>query len=71
VHDGGLDVAGRLFSVKSDSLTPTGAGRDLTSSITLNAFTFGSSTTTTPAVPAPAPTDTSSTTTGTTTTSGG
>jgi hypothetical protein len=71
VHDGGLDVAGRLFSVKSVSLTPTGAGRDLTSSITLNAFTFGSSTTTTPAVPAPAPTDTSSTKTGTTTTSGG
>jgi hypothetical protein len=71
VHDGGLDVAGRLFSVKSVSLTPSGAGRELTSSIELNAFTFGSSTATTPVTPLPTPTDTSTTSTDTTTTSSG
>jgi hypothetical protein len=70
VHDGGLDVAGRLFAVKSVSLTPTGASRQLTSSIQLNAFTFGSSSSTAaPPTPAPTPTDTSSTTTTTTTSS--
>lgn len=71
VHDGGLDVAGRLFSVKSVSLTPSGNARQLTSSIELNAFTFGSSTATTPVAPTPTPTDTSTSSTGTTTTSSG
>jgi len=70
VHNGALDVAGRLFSIKSVGLTPTGEGRQLNASIELNAYTFGSSTTATTGVaPPPASTDTSSTTTSTTTTS--
>ena len=69
VHNGGLDVSGRLFSIKSVGLTPTGANRQLNASIALNAYTFGSaSMPTTPTTPAvPAPTDTSSTATTTTT----
>jgi hypothetical protein len=67
VHDGALDVSGRLFSVKSVGLTPTGVGRELDASITLNAYTFGV-TPTVPSLPV-TPTDTSSTTTTSTTTS--
>lgn len=63
VHDGALEVSGRLFAVQSVGLTPTGAGRELDASIQLNAFTFGSASTT-PAGAAPvAPADTSTTTT--------
>lgn len=69
VHNGGLDVSGRLFAIKSVGLTPTGAAKQLNASIALNAFTFGAaSAPVTPAVPA-VPTDTS--TTGTTTTTTG
>jgi Tfp pilus assembly protein PilO len=71
VHDGGLDVSGRLFSIQSVSLAPSGAARQLSSSIKLNAYTFGSSTASTTPAPAPAPTDTSTTSTGTTTSSSG
>jgi hypothetical protein len=65
VHNGALDVSGRLFSVQSVGLTPTGTGRQLSASIQLSAYTFGS-TTSTPSIPV-TPTDTSSTTTTTTT----
>ena len=68
VHNGALDVSGRLFSIQSVGLTPTGTNRQLTASISLSAYTFGS----TPAVPASipiTPTDTSTTDTTSTTTS--
>lgn len=69
VHNGALDVSGRLFSVQSVGLTPTGAGRDLTASISLDAYTFGAaSTTSVPTIPITT-TDTSSTDTTSTTTS--
>jgi Pilus assembly protein, PilO len=66
VHNGALDVSGRLFSVKSVGLTPTGTGRELNANISLSAFTFGA-TTSVPSIPIT--TDTSSTTTTPTTTS--
>lgn len=66
VHDGGLDVSGRLFSVQSVSLAPAGPPRELTSSIKVDAYTFGSSTASTTPAPVPTPTDTSGTTTDTT-----
>jgi Tfp pilus assembly protein PilO len=67
VHNGALDVSGRLFAVKSVDLTPTGAGRELNANISLNAFTFGVSSSI-PSIPITT-TDTSSTTTTSTTTS--
>jgi Tfp pilus assembly protein PilO len=67
VHNGALDVSGRLFAVKSVDLTPTGAGRELNANISLNAFTFGASSSI-PSIPITT-TDTSSTTTTSTTTS--
>jgi len=66
VHNGALDVSGRLFSVKSVGLTPTGTGRELNANISLSAFTFGA-TTSVPSIPIT--TDTSSTSTTSTTTS--
>jgi Tfp pilus assembly protein PilO len=41
VHDGALDVSGRLFTIKSIGLTPTGAGKALNGSIQLTTYTFG------------------------------
>jgi Tfp pilus assembly protein PilO len=41
VRDGALDVSGRLFTVKSVGLTPSGAGRTINASIALNTYTFG------------------------------
>jgi len=67
VHNGALDVSGRLFSIKSVDLTPTGTDRALNANISLNAFTFGA-TTSVPSIPITT-TDTSSTTTSSTTTS--
>jgi len=67
VHNGALDVSGRLFSIKSVDLTPTGTDRELNANISLNAFTFGT-TTSVPSIPITT-TDTSSTTTSSTTTS--
>ena len=68
VHDGALDVSGRLFSIQSVGLTPAGSGRELTASISLDAYTFGA-TASAPAIQV-TPTDTSSTdTTSSTTTS--
>jgi Tfp pilus assembly protein PilO len=58
VRDGELDVSGRLISVKSVDLTPTGTGRTLNASITLDTYNFGTST---PGL-APVPTTTAATT---------
>jgi Tfp pilus assembly protein PilO len=41
VHDGALDVSGRLFTIKTIGLTPTGAGKALNGSIQLTTYTFG------------------------------
>jgi Tfp pilus assembly protein PilO len=41
VHDGALDVSGRLFTIKTIGLTPTGAGKTLNGSIQLTTYTFG------------------------------
>jgi len=68
VHNGGLDVTGRLFAVKSVSLTPVGTGRALSSSIELKAYTFGAAATAASPSVSPAPSDTTSTTAGGTTT---
>lgn len=65
VHNGALDVSGRLFAVKSVDLTPTGTSRELNANISLNAFTFG----TTSAVPSIPITTTDTTSTASTTTS--
>jgi Tfp pilus assembly protein PilO len=68
VHNGALDVSGRLFSITSVSLAPTGTGRTLNASVALSAFTFGASAAAAAATAAPVPTDTSGTSTGATTT---
>ena len=69
VRNGELDVSGRLFSITSVGLTPTGTGRTLNASIVLNAFTFGPSLQAAgQALAAPAATDTSTSTGATTTT---
>jgi hypothetical protein len=67
VHNGALDVSGRLFAVQSVGLTPIGTGRDLQASIQLSAFTFGT-TAAAPAIPITT-TDTTTDTTSTTTSS--
>jgi len=67
VHNDALDVSGRLFSVKSVDLTPTGGGRVLNANISLNAFTFGAATSV-PVIPITTA-DTSSTAATTTTSS--
>ena len=70
VHNGSLDVSGRLFSITSVGLTPSGTGRTINGSIALTAFTFGAAAAaagTTAAPVAPADT-TATTTTGATTT---
>jgi Pilus assembly protein, PilO len=67
VRNGALDVSGRLFSVTSVSLTPTGTGRELNAGVSLSAFTFGAAAAASvPAVPAPI--DTSGTSASATTT---
>jgi hypothetical protein len=69
VHNGALDVSGRLFSITSVGLTPSGTGRTINGSISLNAFTFGASAVAAGATAAPvAPADTTGTTGATTTT---
>jgi Tfp pilus assembly protein PilO len=66
VHDGALDVAGRLFTIKTIGLTPTGAGKALNGSIQLTTYTFGAQAAAAQAAAAavatPASTDTSATT---------
>jgi Tfp pilus assembly protein PilO len=68
IRHGSLDAAGRLFAVGSLSLAPTGTGKNLSASVTVNAFTYGGGTTTGVAV---TPTTTTGSTTTTTATSGG
>lgn len=65
VRNGGLDVSGRLFSIGSVALTPTGTARDLDGSISLTAYTFGTSSSAAATLP---PADTTGSTTGATTT---
>jgi len=62
VHDGALDVTGRLFTIKSVGLTPAGTGKTINGNIALNTYTFGAASAAAAAAPAVAPsTDTSST----------
>ena len=68
VRNGSLEVSGRLFSITSVGLTPSGTGRILNASVTLNAFTFGAAAQAAIAAATPAPTDTTGTSTGATTT---
>jgi Tfp pilus assembly protein PilO len=65
VHDGALDVSGRLFTIKTIGLTPTGAGKALNGSIQLTTYTFGAQAAAAQAAAAavtPASTDTTATT---------
>jgi hypothetical protein len=68
VRNGGLEVSGRLFSITSVGLTPSGTGRILNASVTLDAFTFGAAAQAAGAAAAPAPAVTTGTSTGATTT---
>jgi len=65
VRDGALDVSGRLFTIKSVGLTPSGAGRQINASISLNTYTFGAAAAaaTVPTTPAVTSTSTGETTT--------
>ena len=65
VRDGALDVSGRLFTIKSVGLTPSGAGRTINASIALNTYTFGAAAAAAivPTTPAVTSTDTGATTT--------
>lgn len=66
VHHGTLETAGRLFSVGSVSLTPTGVGAQLNATVTVDAYIYGAPAGVagvTPAAPAaPASTGTPTTT---------
>ena len=68
VRNGGLEVSGRLFSINSVGLTPSGTGRDLNASIALSAFTFGAAAQAAIAAATPAPVATTATSTDATTT---
>jgi Tfp pilus assembly protein PilO len=68
VHNGALDVSGRLFSITTVGLTPSGTGRTLNASVVLNAFTFGAAQAAAAATAALVPADTSGSSTGATTT---
>ncbi|HKI92874.1 MAG TPA: type 4a pilus biogenesis protein PilO [Gaiellaceae bacterium] len=59
VRHGDLDARGRLFSVSSVALTPSGVGRTLSATATLDAYVYG-------AAPAGSATTTGTTSTGTT-----
>lgn len=61
VRHGALDATGRLFSVSSLALNPTGSGKTLTADLTVNAFVYGAAATTA------SPTATTSTSTTSTT----
>ncbi len=63
VHHGTLETAGRLFSVGSVALTPTGVGAQLNATVTVDAFIYGTPAVAgaTPAPAAPASTDTTAT----------
>jgi Tfp pilus assembly protein PilO len=66
VRNGSLEANGRLFSIDTVSLAPSGTTK-ITASITMHAYTYGAPAPALPAVPAvPASTDTTSTDTTTT-----
>ncbi|MGD0716249.1 MAG: type 4a pilus biogenesis protein PilO [Gaiellaceae bacterium] len=74
VRDGELDAYGRLFSIDAFALSPTGVGKALTASVTVDTFTYGVASSaasgTTPPPASTTSTDTTSTdTTSSTTTS--
>jgi hypothetical protein len=69
VHNGALDVSGRLFSITAVGLTPSGTGRTINGTVSLTAFTFGASAAAAGVTAAPpAPTGTTGSSTGATTT---
>lgn len=72
VRNGALQTSGRLFSVGSVGLTPTGTGAQLNATVIMNAYVYGTAAAAgalAPAAPAAAAgTDTTSTTTVSTTT---
>src|SRR5712671_6731688 len=68
VHNGALDVSGRLFSITSVGLTPSGTGRTINGNVSLTAFTFGAAAVAAGVTAAPASTDTTGTSTSATTT---
>jgi Tfp pilus assembly protein PilO len=74
VRDGALDATGRLFTVDSVSLAPSGTGNDLSAKLLVDAYVYGNAATnpagavTTPA-PSTTPSSTATTQTSTTTAS--
>jgi Tfp pilus assembly protein PilO len=67
LQHGRVVASGRLFSVTSVAMSPTGTGRQLKASVGLQAFIYGS---VAGATPLPSATGTTGTSTGSTTTSG-
>jgi hypothetical protein len=63
VHNGALDVSGRLFTIKSVGLTAAGSGRQINGSIDLSSYTFGAAAAAAAAAPVLPTTDTTSTST--------
>ena len=68
VRNGALDVSGRLFSIGSVGLTPTGTGKTLNGSVVLTAYTFGAASQNAASAAAATPATTGTTGTSTTTT---
>ena len=68
VRHGELDATGRLFAVDTVGLSPSGVGKQLTASVTVDTFVYGAAPPTAPAVTTPPSTDTTGTDTTTTTT---
>jgi len=68
VRHGELDATGRLFAVDTIGLSPSGVGKQLTASVTVDTFVYGAAPPTAPAVTTPPSTDTTGTDTTTTTT---
>jgi Tfp pilus assembly protein PilO len=70
VHEGSLQTAGRLFSIGSVGLAPSGVGSQLAATVTVNAYLYGltpaaaaAAAAAAPAPAAPTSTDTNATTT--------
>lgn len=67
VRNGELQTSGRLFSVGTIGLAPSGAGGGLDATVTLNTYVYGGATAAAPVAPV-TPTDTGTDTTSTSTT---
>jgi Tfp pilus assembly protein PilO len=67
VRHGDLQTSGRLFSVDSVTLAPSGVGSKLTAALSLNAYLYGGTPPVAAAAPAVTPTTTDTTSTTTTT----